>query len=176
MAGDPQVGANSPLNVIVGFITGGTTGGFRFFWLLAWGLGGAGIVMLAKQIKATTWGAAVVALGFSFSGIYIGHAEHNSWITAFSARSWIIWRIEAAVSSGKFRPGIEAGAIWGLSALGGYPAQAMITGCFAALWAVGRWLFRKSRSNSGDEDMAPQRCGDLGGFAEGGMNRLPWHS
>jgi hypothetical protein len=176
MAGDPQVGANSPLNVIVGFITGGTTGGFRFYWLLAWGLGGAGIVMLAKQIKAPTWGAAVVSLGFTFSGIYTGHAQHISWITAFSAMPWIIWRIEAAVSSGKLQPGLEAGAIWGLSALGGYPAQAMITGCFTALWAVGRWLFRESPESSSDEIMAPQRRGDRGDLAEREKKRFPGFS
>ncbi|MGE0126474.1 MAG: hypothetical protein AB7U82_00080 [Blastocatellales bacterium] len=147
LAGDPQIGANSPLNVVVGFITGGTTWGFRFYWLLVWGLGGVGMALLARQIKAPPWGAAIVAIGFSFSGIFIGHAEHVSWLTAFSAMPWVIWRIEAAISSGKLQPAVEAGAIWGLSALGGYPGQTMITGAFAALWALGRWLFRESPEN-----------------------------
>ncbi|MCG3159571.1 MAG: hypothetical protein JMDDDDMK_00565 [Acidobacteria bacterium] len=152
LGGDPQVGANSPLNVIVGFITGGTTGGFRLYWLLVWGLGAIGMALLAKQIKAPPWGAAIVAIGFTFSGIFTGHAEHLSWLTAFSAMPWVIWRIEAAVSSGKLQPGIEAGAIWGLSALGGYPAQVMVTGSFAALWALGRWLFRESTESDGESD------------------------
>jgi hypothetical protein len=151
MAGDPQVGAYSPLNVITGFLMGGSTTAFIGYWLLIWALGAVGMVMLGKRIKAPWWGAAAVALGFSFSGLYTGHAEHTSWIVAFSAMPWIIWRFEAALQTGKLQPGIEAGAIWGLSALGGYPGHAMLTGGFVGLWALGRWLFRESNEGLQNE-------------------------
>src|SRR5689334_9048132 len=44
---DPTLGIFSPINFIVGLITGGTSSGFIFYWLLMWWLGGFGIFMLA---------------------------------------------------------------------------------------------------------------------------------
>ena len=139
--GDPQLGIFSPVNFIIGLLTGGTSSGFIFYWLLMWWLGGFGMLMLARHLKAPSWGACVVALGFLFCGAYTGHAEHTPFITAFSFLPLIIWRLDSALRTHQFRPAIEAGALWGLSALAGYPGLTIITGCFSALWAVGRWLF-----------------------------------
>ncbi len=141
LLGDPQVGAFSPINFIVGFVTGGTSKGFISYWLLMWWLGGLGMLMLARHLKVPVWGGCTVALNFLFCGMYTGHAEHTPFITAFSFLPLIIWRLDVALSSNKMWPAAEAGALWGLSALAGYPGLTMITGCFAGLWAVGRWLF-----------------------------------
>jgi hypothetical protein len=137
---DPQVGANSPVNVLLGFLMGGSGRSFTFYWLLMWWLGGVGVLLLARHLKAPCWGGAVVALGFLFSGFYTGHAEHTSAVISLSAAPFVLWRLDAALLSRRLQPAIEAGAIWGLSALSGYPAQTILTGCFAALWALGRWL------------------------------------
>src|SRR5262249_5744007 len=139
--GDPQVGVFSPLNFAIGFLTGGTSSGFILYWLLVWWLGGFGILMLARHLKAAAWGGCVVALGFLFCGGYTGHAEHTSIVTAFSFLPLIIWRLDSALCSHEIRPAVEAGVLWGLSALAGYPALTILTGCFSALWALGRWLF-----------------------------------
>lgn len=139
--GDPQVGVFSPVNFIIGLVTGGTSSGFIFYWLLMWSLGGLGILMLARHLNAPPWGGCVVALGFLFCGAYTGHAEHTSTITSFSFLPLIIWRLDSALCSHRLRPAVEAGALWGLSALAGYPSLTIFTGCFSALWALGRWLF-----------------------------------
>jgi len=141
---DPTFGIFSPLNFMVGLITGGTSSGFIFYWLLIWWLGGLGMFMLARHLKAPPWGACVVTLGFLFCGAYTGNAEHIAWITAFSFLPLIIWRLDSGLTFNKLRPACEAGALWGLSALAGYPGLIIITGCFSALWVVGRWLFAES--------------------------------
>lgn len=142
--GDPQVGAVSPVNVVLGLMTGGTSTGFRIYWLLLWWVGGFGMLMLGRHLGAPPWGACVVALGFLFCGVYTGNAEHTSWITAFSFLPVTIWRLDVGLRTRKLRPAAEAGAVWGLSALAGYPGVIMITGCFAASWALGRWLVADS--------------------------------
>lgn len=151
-SGDPQFGAFSPVTVIIGLITGGTSSGFMVYWLLMWWLGGLGIMMLARHLKAPAWGAAVVAVSFLFCGTYIGHAEHTSLITAYSLMPFVIWRLDVALGCRRFRPAIEAGAIWGLSALAGYPANTILTGCFAGLWAIGRWLCAESVNSESSTD------------------------
>ena len=133
LLGDPQVGAFSPINVALGLLTGGTSAGFRLYWLLIWWLGGFGMLMLGRRLGAPAWGACVVSLGLLLSGVYTGNAEHTSWVAAFSFLPLTIWRLDAALCSRRLWLAAQAGAIWGLSALAGYPGIVMITGCFVAL-------------------------------------------
>ena len=146
LAGDPSVGAFSPLNLAVGVLTGGTSVGFRIYWLLVWLTGGFGILMLARQLRAPAWGGAVVALGFLFCGVYTGNAEHTSCIVAFSFLPLVVWRLDHALVSRRLQSAAEAGALWGLSALSGYPALTIVTGLFCVLWAAGRMAFPETRS------------------------------
>jgi hypothetical protein len=106
-----------------------------------WWLGAIGILMLARHLRAPAWGGCIVALGFLYCGVYIGQAEHTSHLISFSFLPFIIWRLEAALCSRRQLPAVEAGALWGLSALSGYPGLTIITGCFCGLWVMGRWLF-----------------------------------
>lgn len=141
IASDPSTGAFSPVNLGIGLLTGGTSLGFRVYWLLVWSLGGFGILMLARQLKAPAWGGAVVAIGFLFNGSYTGNAQHTSCIVALSFLPLIIWRLDHALVSRSLRSAAEAGALWGLSALSAYPALTIITGFFCVLWTAGRLAF-----------------------------------
>lgn len=144
LGSDPEVGAFSPLNLAIGLLTGGTSLGFRFYWLLVWSLGGVGILMLGRHLKAPAWGSAAIAIGFLFSGIYTGNAQHTSCVVAFSFLPLIVWRLDKALLSQRVLPAVEAGGLWGLSALSGYPGLTIITGFFCALWAIGRMAFPES--------------------------------
>jgi hypothetical protein len=61
-------------------------------------------------------------------------------LIGFSFVPLVIWRLDVALCSGRITPAVEAGALWGLSALAGYPGFTIVTGMYAALWALGRWL------------------------------------
>jgi hypothetical protein len=146
--GDPQIGAFSPIVNLFGLVFGGTSAGFRAYWLFAWWLGGVGILLLGRHLRAPVAGAFVVALGFLFCGVYTGNAEHTSWVSAFSFLPFTVWRLDEALRSGRLHPAVEAGAIWGLSALAGHPAVIIVTGCYCALWVAGRVLFGERAGGS----------------------------
>ena len=135
---DPQVGAASPIAIIVGVIGGGTAAAFRAYWLLIWLLGPLGLLLLARHLNAPPWGAVSVALGYAFCGFYTAHAEHTTVLYSFSFIPWFIWRFDVALASRRFKPAAQAGALWGLSALGGYPAIVILGGGMLFLWGVGR--------------------------------------
>lgn len=139
---NPQVGALSPLTIASGLLTGGSESGFRFYWLFIWWLGGLGIIALSRHLQSPPWGGVIAALGFTFSGFYTGHAEHTSLLYAMSFLPFIIWRMDGALVARRLFLSLEAGAFWGLSALGGYPGLVLIIGIFALLWAFGRWAFQ----------------------------------
>jgi hypothetical protein len=136
---EPQLGTLSPLVVAMGALTGGTSLGFRWYWLSVWFLSGLGLLTLGRYLGAPVWGAMVVALGFLFSGFLIGHAEHTAWLQSVAWLSFVIWRLDVALSSRRSGPAFEAGALWGLSGLAGYPGLMALTGGYALLWALGRW-------------------------------------
>jgi hypothetical protein len=138
---EPQVGAFSPIVIAFGLIFGGNRAAFILYWLLHWALGGAGIFMLARHLRAPAWGACVVALGYLFSGVYTGHAQHTTFVAGFSWVPWIIWRLDLALQQRSMRHAAEAGAIWGVGALAGHPSITILTACFAAVWTLGKVLF-----------------------------------
>jgi hypothetical protein len=135
---DPQVGAVSPIAIMIGAIGGGNAAAFRAYWLFIWVLGPLGLLLLARHLGAPPWGAFLVALGYAFSGFYTAHAEHTTVLYSFSFVPWFIWRFDVALTSLRFRSAAQAGALWGLSALGGYPAIVILGGGLLFLWGVGR--------------------------------------
>ena len=142
---DPQVGAASPIAIIAGAIGGGSAGAFRFYWLFIWLLGPLGLLLLARHLGAPPWGAFVVGLGYAFCGFYTAHAEHTTVLYSFSFVPWFIWRFDVALTSLRFRPAAQAGALWGLSALGGYPAIVILGGGMLFLWGLGRCCSSRNR-------------------------------
>lgn len=138
IAGDPQVGAFSPLLCVFGLLTGGSSYGFILYWLFLWLFGGIGILLIAKSFDTPLWAAVVIALGFLFSGFYMGDAEYTSWISSFSFLPWTVWRFDTALRTRRVLPAFQAAGLWGISALHGYPGFTIITGLFCAGWALAR--------------------------------------
>ncbi len=106
---DPQVGAFSPVNVLLGLAGGGSPGGFELYWLFSWWLGGTGFLLLARHLGAPAWAAFLGAISFSCSGFQTGHATHVSVLQGMSWLPWIVWRLDAAILSGRWMPAVQAG-------------------------------------------------------------------
>jgi len=136
---DPQIGALSPLTVALAALTGPHEFGFRCYWLLIWGLGGLGVLLLARHLAAPAWVGYLAAVGYMFSAIYTGHAEHTPHLVTMSLLPWCLWRLDVAFLQRRLRPAAEAGALWGLAALSGYPGLWIIGECYLALWLLGRF-------------------------------------
>ncbi|HTM02262.1 MAG TPA: hypothetical protein VL173_02065 [Vicinamibacterales bacterium] len=158
---DPQIGAFSPLVTLFGVLFGGSRYGFETYWLVMWLLGPLALLRFARYLGAPAWGAYVAAVAWGMSGFYTGHAEHTAWISSMSFLPLILWRLDVAVTQGRpesrplcgaleqgapggcplrarIWPAVEAGALFGLSALAGYPGLIFLNGCFAAGWALCR--------------------------------------
>jgi hypothetical protein len=137
---DPQVGAYSPFVLATAFLANGAEVGFRVYWLLIWYLGGLGMIVLGRHLGAQRWGCFAVATGYAFSGFYTGHAEHTVATYAFSGLPWTIWRADVAMRHRRFGDAAQAGALLGLSALGGYPGVVICNAAYTAMWTLGRAL------------------------------------
>ncbi|MGI9088588.1 MAG: hypothetical protein ACR2HH_12745 [Chthoniobacterales bacterium] len=159
---DPWIAGGSPDFAIVGsavfspevllfaLITGMGHHAYLAFWLIVWLSGGMGILLLARHLQVPVWGGLAVALGFVFSGFYTGHAEHTSVLYSYSALPFILWRLDVAFMQRRFLPAAQAGAIWGLSALAGYPALTVSTVGLVGAWGIGRYFFAADEERAQD--------------------------
>jgi hypothetical protein len=139
---DPETGALSPLTVLCGLIFGPSESGFRHYWFALWALAAAGMFVFSRALGAPRWAAYAIGLGYALSGPFCGNAEHTSWIYASALLPWITWRWDVMLRTGSLSAAVQAGALWGLCALGGYPGHAMGALLFLGLWALGRWASR----------------------------------
>jgi hypothetical protein len=138
---EPQIGTFSPLMLLVGFVFGGSLLGFRIYFLTIWWLSGLGIFLLGRRFRAPAWGAGLVAFNWIFSGFLLGHAEHVSWIYSLAWLPFEVLLLDKAIEEGSWRKFAAAGALWGVSLLGGYPGVVFNNVFVFAAWALGRCLF-----------------------------------
>ena len=140
---DLQYGAHSPVVLILAWLFGPSVRGFIAYWFAIWLLFGLGMVALARQWKLPAWGGFVVALGLMFSGFFVGHAEHTPVLFSWVWMPVVLWRLEVALERSSWAAGAQAGVLFGLSALGGYPAILFTNGVFLVLWIPLRVFFRE---------------------------------
>ncbi|MGO8688608.1 MAG: hypothetical protein ACLQLG_03160, partial [Thermoguttaceae bacterium] len=149
---DPELGAMSPLTVGLAAVLGPSECAFRIYWLVIWGLGGLGVLFFARHLRAPAWMASAAAIGYMFSAAFTGQAEYMAYLVVMALLPWTLWRLDAALDERRWLPAAQAGALWGLAALAGYPGLIIIGECYLAAWVLGRWICAK-----GDRRMA----GDL---------------
>lgn len=137
---EPQSGALSPLTVLCGLLFGAGEAGYRHYWCVLWTLAALGMFLLARHLGAPRAAAAALSLGFALSGPFCGNAEHTAWVYASVLLPWIIWRWDVTLTTGRTAAALQAGALFGLCALGGYPGFVVATAAFCLLWLGCRWL------------------------------------
>ena len=138
---DPQAGAASPVLLLFAILSPNSLYGYIAYWMTVWVFGGAGMLLFCRHLKCPPWGGLIAALGFVTCGFYTGHAQHMSILYSFSYIPWIVWRFDDAIVRRSYWSMVQAGVLWGLSALGGYPALTILDPMFLGLWGIGRvWL------------------------------------
>jgi hypothetical protein len=147
---DPQVGTASPMLLAFGILFSNFSHGFTAYWLTVWIMGAFGMLLLTRHLGAPAWAGLVVTLGFVASGFYTSHGEHTTILYSFSLLPWILWRFDVALNRRSFWEMAVAGMLWGLSALGGYPALVILTPLFLGLWALGWWWLDRTGAEGSD--------------------------
>jgi hypothetical protein len=133
----PELGTFSPLLLAFGLVGGASLGSFLAYCLFLVWFGATGMYVLTRSLGAPVFGAFLAGVGFQFSGYGTGHLPHTSWLCTFVFIPWVIWRLDVALRSGRIMPAIQGGALWGLSALSGYPCMVLVAGMIAFVWAFG---------------------------------------
>jgi hypothetical protein len=139
---EPQLGAFSPITILFGYFLGGNENSFRAYWLFLWFSGGLGMMFLGWHLRVPPWAAFIASTGYMFSGLFTGQGEHTSIIASYASLPWIIWRLDAALAKKSLLSAVQAGAIWGLYGLSGYPGIVItIIPLVMLFWTLGRLFF-----------------------------------
>ncbi len=137
---EPELGTSSPVMLLTALVFRKPSG-FVAYWMLIWIGGALGVLVFARHLRCPAWGALVAALGFAASGFIVGHAEHTSSLFSIAFLPWICWRLDDALLRTRYWSAVQAGVLYGLSALGGYPQFTILTPGFLVLWTIGRIFF-----------------------------------
>ncbi len=135
---EPEFGTTSPIVLLAGLLSPGPRPGFVLYVMSIWIFGPLGMLVLCRHLRCPPWGALIAALGFATSGFYTAQAQHTAHLYSVSFLPWLIWRFDVALARRSYWAAVQAGALYGLSALGGYPVYTIVTPAFLALWAIGR--------------------------------------
>ena len=135
---EPELGTTSPILLALAAASSHIRAGFVAYWMLIWIGSGVGMLFLARYLNCPAWGALAASLGFVTSGFFINHAQHISSLYSVAFLPWICWRLDDALLSRRWWSAVQAGALYGLSALGGYPQFTILTPGFLGLWVLGR--------------------------------------
>ncbi len=133
---DPQAATLNPIALLMALAVERRALAFIAFWVAHWIAAGLGMLVLARTLRATPWGAAFAALSYSFSGFFVGNAQHTSWIVTAAWFPWAVALAHRAVATGRWGFALLAGAAMALSALGGYPVLVGVGLYVLALWLV----------------------------------------
>ncbi len=123
------------------------------FVLLPWlrlVVGGAGAWALARELGLSRFAAAVVAVGFPLSGMFVSFLSFPMG-NALALVPWVFWAVErlARGSSGALPLAVAAG----LQLLGGHPETSAHTAFLTVVYLAGRLDFRGTRE--GRSPIAP---------------------
>ena len=149
---DPQYGAHNPVVLVLAWLFGPSLRGFIAYWFAIWLLFGIGLIALARQWRIPAWGGFVAALGLTFSGFFLGHAEHTPIVFSWAWIPLVLWRIEVAVARASWGAAAQAGVLFGLSAVGGYPAVLLTNGLFLFGWIAMRAFVREESTRASSRD------------------------
>ena len=137
---EPEFGTTSPVVLAAALLSPGPQAGFVMYWIFIWTLGPIGLLVLCRHLGCPAWGGLIAALGFAASGFYTAQAQHTAHLYSVSFLPWVIWRFDLALARNSYWGSLQAGILYGLSALGGYPVYTIVTPGFLALWSIGRVL------------------------------------
>ena len=119
---EPELGSSSPFVLAAGVLPLSPEAGYVLYWMATWIFGALGMLLLARHLGSPAWGGAIAARAvLPPPGFFTGHAEHMSSIYSVSFIPWIVWRLDTALDRRAWWPAVQAGVLYGLSGLGGYP-------------------------------------------------------
>ncbi|MCY7409697.1 MAG: YfhO family protein [Chitinophagales bacterium] len=118
---DPQSGAFYPIAWVIGYFFGYDFYTINCEYLLHVIIAGAGMFTLMRFLNCTTPIALAIAISFQLCGVFIGNAQHLTWIISAAWMPWVFFYRIKFFGEGKLRDAIAAAFCLMMMTTGGYP-------------------------------------------------------
>jgi len=119
---DPQSGAFYPIAWIVGFVFGYDFYTINCEYLLHIMIAGWGMYRLMFSITKSVYVALCAAIAYQLCGVFIGNAQHLTWIISAAWLPWVIFYWKKIFNGGTTRDAVAAALCLMMMTTGGYPA------------------------------------------------------
>lgn len=130
---NPQSGAFYPIALLLGMVSGYPLQVLNLEFLLTVVVGSVGMYQLVRSFSCHRGASSIGAVCFATCGLFVGNAEHLSWIVSVAWLTWFAWSYRMMVSQLKYGYGILCAIFLFLVLTGGYPAFLFISGYIVAV-------------------------------------------
>lgn len=130
-----QTGAYYPPNLLL-FRWLPLEAALNYSLLLSVWIAGAGLFAYARALGLRRGPAFLGACAFMLGGFITAHLNHMNMLAAVCWLPWLLWAIEQATASGRWRAWAMAAAFFGLQGLAGHPQIMLLSAAPAAAQAL----------------------------------------
>jgi len=123
---DPQSGAFYPFTWIIGLVFGYDFFSINLEYILHLVIGGWGLYRLMHSMTKSVTASLCMATCYELCGVFIGNAQHLTWIISAAWMPWIIFFWKKIFENGNFTHAIALAFCLMLITTGGYPAFIII--------------------------------------------------
>jgi len=143
---DPQSGVAYPLTWLIGLLWGYNLNTLAFEFVLHIFIAGCGMFALGKTLRFDKIVAFILAVSYMLSGLFVGNAQHLSWIIA---GAWLPFVFNSFLQIQKEKTVLNALklALFGFLFLNGYPAIVFIL--FYFLLILQCWFLYQEKKENG---------------------------
>ncbi len=118
---DPQSGAFYPIAWVIGYFFGYDFYAINCEYILHAIIAGTGMFMLMNSVNKSAAVSIIIAISFQLSGIFIGNAQHLTWIISAAWLPWVFFYWIKFFGEGKFRDATATAFCLMMLTTGGYP-------------------------------------------------------
>lgn len=133
---DPQGGAWYPVTWLVSLMGGYSLTAIHLEYVLHVLVAGAGMYGLANYLLKDKLTAVIIAVAFQGCGIFIGNAQHLSWIISAAWTPFVLHYFLLTVRTLDYKYAVLTGLFMALMMTGGYPVFSLILHYFLFLFIL----------------------------------------
>ena len=143
---DPQSGAFYPVAWIIGILFGYNFSTINFEYILHVVIAGWGMYRLMYAITKSVTASVCMALCYQLCGVFIGNAQHLTWIISAAWLPWVIFYWRNIFRQGNYIDTLTLAFCLMMMTTGGYPAFIIVIGYIAIVYSlifISQQIFRR---------------------------------
>ncbi len=127
-----------PIHQLIYWTVGYSFTTLQYEFILHLFLAGCGIYILARRLQLEMSGATLCGISYMLSGFFVSHAEHQSWVIAYTWIPWLLAGVHGMLTTDRRRYFFEITVVGASLFLAGYQGIILAAGLYFLIYVLYR--------------------------------------